>query len=279
MLAAQASGILPDSAAIIFSRRDFRGLLILMHPNKELPLSANYVLALDQGTSSSRALVIDPTGAVRGAAQQEFRQIYPRPGWVEHDAEEIWESQLTVAQQAIASAGASPEEISAIGLTNQRETVVLWDRNTGEPVCNAIVWQDRRTTEYMADLEQQGCLDLVRDRTGLLLDPYFSASKLRWMLDNVDGARDRAERGELAAGTVDAWLMWQLTGGRVHATDVTNASRTLLCDISTGQWDAELLELFGVPKAVLPEIVSSSGVIGECDASHFNASIPIAGVV
>jgi len=189
-----------------------------------------FVLALDQGTSSSRAIVFDTAGTIRGVAQQEFRQIFPEPGWVEHDAEEIWTTQRAMAEQAIANAGIDASDISAIGITNQRETVVVWDRATGKPIANAIVWQDRRTTEYMASLEHEGHLSLVQERTGLLLDPYFSGSKLRWILDNVPGARERAEKGELAAGTIDSWLVWCLTGGKVHATDVTNASRTLLCN-------------------------------------------------
>ena len=237
-----------------------------------------FVLALDQGTSSSRAIVFDRGGTIRGVAQQEFRQIFPQPGWVEHDAQEIWETELAMARAVLADASVAAADISAIGITNQRETIVVWDRATGKPIHNAIVWQDRRTTEYMASLEAAGHLDMVREKTGLLLDPYFSASKLRWILDNVEGARARAENGELAAGTIDCWLVWCLTAGNVHATDVTNASRTLLCNIHTAQWDAELLALFEIPEGLLPEIVPSSKVIGECDASLLGAAIPIAGI-
>ena len=237
-----------------------------------------FVLALDQGTSSSRAIVFDKAGTIRGVAQQEFRQIFPQPGWVEHDAEEIWATELLMAQQAMADAGLDASDISAIGITNQRETIVVWDRATGKPIANAIVWQDRRTTEFMASLEADGHLPLVQERTGLLLDPYFSGSKLRWILDNVPDARERADKGELAAGTIDSWLVWCLTGGKVHTTDVTNASRTLLSNIHTGQWDADLLELFDIPESLLPDIVPSSGHIGDCEAELFGAAIPITGI-
>ena len=241
-------------------------------------MSESFILSLDQGTSSSRAIVFDRAGTIRGVAQQEFRQIFPQPGWVEHDAEEIWSTELEMARAALADANIAAADISAIGITNQRETIVVWDRATGKPIHNAIVWQDRRTTESMASLEKAGHLDLVRERTGLLLDPYFSGSKLRWILDNVDGARERAERGELAAGTIDTWLIWCLTSGSVHATDVTNASRTLLCNIHTAQWDADLLALFEIPESLLPTIVPSSGIVGQSDASLLGAAIPIAGI-
>ena len=236
------------------------------------------VLALDQGTSSSRAIVFDTSGTIRGVAQTEFRQIFPQPGWVEHDAEEIWATVLAMAREALADAKVDAGDISAIGITNQRETIVVWDRATGKPIANAIVWQDRRTTEFMASLESEGHLPLVQERTGLLLDPYFSGSKLRWILDNVPGARERANKGELAAGTIDCWLIWCLTSGKVHATDVTNASRTLLCNIHTGQWDAELLALFDIPESLLPKIVASSGHVADSDADLFGAAIPITGI-
>ena len=209
---------------------------------------SEYVLALDQGTTSSRAIVFDRRGSLIATAQKEFQQIYPRPGWVEHDAAEIWSTQLECAQSALRQAGASASDIAAIGVTNQRETVVLWDRATGAPVANAIVWQDRRTAERCAELRAMGVEERVRAKTGLVIDPYFSATKLAWLLDHVPGARARAERGELAFGTVDSWLIWNLTGGAEHVTDVSNASRTLLFNLTTLQWDDELLELFGIPR-------------------------------
>jgi len=238
----------------------------------------DHVVALDQGTTSSRAIVFDRGAAVRGLAQREHRQIFPRPGWVEHDAEEIASTQLAVAAEAIERAGIAPRDVAAIGIANQRETVVMWDRKTGKPISNAIVWQDRRTAEMLRDLERQGHLDLVRDRTGLVLDSYFSASKLRWMLDHIPGARRRAERSELAAGTIDSWLVWRLTGGRVHVTDVTNASRTLLCDIRRGRWDPDLLALFEIPETLLPEIVPSSGHVADTEADLFGRALPITGI-
>jgi glycerol kinase len=241
-------------------------------------MSEPFVLALDQGTSSSRAIVFDQAGTIRGVAQKEFRQIFPQPGWVEHDAEEIWATELEMAREALANAEVDATQISAIGITNQRETIVVWDRATGKPIHHAIVWQDRRTTDYMASLAAAGHLDLIRERTGLLLDPYFSGSKLRWILDNVAGARERAGRGELAAGTIDSWLIWCLTAGKVHVTDVTNASRTLLCNIHTAQWDPDLLALFEIPAGLLPTIVPSSGHVGESETSLFGAAIPITGI-
>ncbi len=212
------------------------------------------------------------------AAQREFAQIYPQAGWVEHDAGEIWSTQIAVAVEALAGARIEPRQIAAIGITNQRETSVLWDRKSGKPVCNAIVWQDRRTAGFCSQLRRDGVEPDVQARTGLLLDPYFSGTKLRWMLDNVAGARERAERGELAFGTVDTWLIWNLTGGEVHATDPSNASRTLLFNIHKGDWDEEMLRLLGVPRAVLPEIRASSGSFGEASHSMLAAPIPIAGV-
>ncbi|MEA2691141.1 MAG: glycerol kinase, partial [Acidobacteriota bacterium] len=238
-----------------------------------------YVLALDQGTTSSRALVFDAAGRVAALAQREFGQSFPRPGWVEHDPEEIWESQLAVAREALAMLPPGAEsEVLALGLTNQRETTLVWDRATGRPVFPAIVWQDRRTAERCAEMKARGLEPLVRARTGLVLDPYFSGTKLGWILDEVPDARSRAEAGELAFGTVDSWLLWKLTGGALHATDPSNASRTLLFDLARGDWDDELLGLFGVPRAMLPAIVPSSGVIGETAPSLFGRPIPIAGV-
>ncbi|RLK50281.1 glycerol kinase [Alkalispirillum mobile] len=236
------------------------------------------ILALDQGTTSSRAIVYDSHGGVLGAAQQGFEQHFPQPGWVEHDPGEIWQSQLAVAIQAVERAGLSRGDISALGLTNQRETTLLWDRQTGEPLHRAIVWQDRRTARLCEELRRDGQERLFRERTGLLLDPYFSGTKLRWLLDNIPGARRRAEAGELAFGTVDSWLIWQLTAGRLHVTDASNASRTLLCNIHEVEWDPELLAALDIPAAVLPEIIDSSGVCGTTACEGLPHGIPIAGV-
>ena len=236
-----------------------------------------YVLALDQGTTSSRAMVFDRGGRAVAAEQKELRQIFPQAGWVEHDAAEIWSTQLSCAQAALRKAGIAARDVAAIGITNQRETTLLWDRATGAPLANAIVWQDRRTAERCAELRAAGVEATVNARTGLLLDPYFSATKLAWLLDHVPGARRRAERGELAFGTVDSWLIWNLSGGATHVTDVSNASRTLLCNLGTLEWDDELLAIFGVPRAVLPRIASSSEVVGTTTGALFGAPIAIAG--
>ena len=235
-----------------------------------------YIIALDQGTTSSRAIVFDRAGTIRGVAQREFRQIFPQPGWVEHDATEIWASQLGVLHAALAMAETGAHEIAAIGITNQRETTVIWERATGRPIANAIVWQDRRTAPLCDELRKAGHAPLFARKTGLVLDAYFSGTKIRWLLDNVAGARVRAERGELAFGTIDTWLIWQLTGGRVHCTDPSNASRTLLFDIHTGAWDDELLRLLDVPRALLPQVVPSSGICGH--AAIDGVDIPIAGI-
>jgi glycerol kinase len=235
-----------------------------------------YLLALDQGTSSSRSIVFDTQGRICALAQRELTQHYPQPGWVEHDADEIWRSQLATAQEAIARAGVSAREIAAIGITNQRETTVLWNRRTGVPLHRAIVWQDRRTEPLCAQLRAQGLGDTVRAATGLVIDPYFSGTKLRWLLDQLPGARAAADNGELAFGTVDSWLLWQLTEGRVHATDVSNASRTLLFDIRSNRWSGELLQALQVPESVLPAVLPSSHVFGE--TTLFGAAIPIAGM-
>ncbi len=237
-----------------------------------------YVLALDQGTTSSRAIVFDEMGKIRGVGQKEFRQHFPRSGWVEHDAAEIWSTQIGTAQEALASAGIRAPDIAAIGITNQRETVVVWDKKTGQPAHHAIVWQDRRTAQFCDELRERGLEDTIRQKTGLLIDPYFSASKLAWLLQNVSGLRERAEAGELAFGTIDSWLVYNLTGGELHLTDATNACRTLLYNIETGDWDDELLGIFGVPRAVLPEIRASSEVYGETAPGLFGARIPIAGI-
>ncbi len=221
-----------------------------------------FILALDQGTTSSRAIVFDHDGAIKAVAQKEFTQIFPATGWVEHDPQEIWASQIGVAVEALGRAHVRPKDIAAIGITNQRETTIVWDRETGEPVHNAIVWQDRRTADYCERLKAEGAGETIQAKTGLLIDAYFSASKIRWILDNVPGARARADAGKLAFGTVDSWLVWKLTGHARHLTDVSNASRTMLFNIHTLQWDDELLRLFGVPASMLPEVRSSSEVYG-----------------
>lgn len=236
-----------------------------------------HVLALDQGTTSSRAIVFDEAGSMIAVAQREFQQIFPRPGWVEHDPLEIWDSQLAVACEALARAGLAASDVAALGITNQRETTVLWDRATGTPLGNAIVWQDRRTADGCERLKRQGIEPLLRQKTGLVLDPYFSGTKLAWMLDHLPGARKAAESGRLAFGTVDSWLIWNLTGG-LHATDVTNASRTLLCDLDSGDWAAELLEMLRIPRELLPEIRSSCEVYGETLPDLLGSPVPIAGV-
>ncbi len=238
----------------------------------------SFILALDQGTTSSRAIVFDHGGAIKAAAQREFRQIFPHPGWVEHDPGEIWETQIGVAAEAIAHAGIGARDIAAIGITNQRETTVVWDRASGKPVCNAIVWQDRRTAGSCDELRAQGRAAWIAAKTGLVIDAYFSATKLRWILDKVPGARAAAEAGRLAFGTVDSWLTWNLSGGAAHVTDASNASRTLLFNIHSGDWDDDLLGLFSIPRAVLPQIVASSGVVAHTAPDLFGAHIPIAGI-
>jgi glycerol kinase len=237
-----------------------------------------YILALDQGTSSSRSIVFDAAGRVVAQAQQEFAQIYPQPGWVEHNPQDIWHSQLATARAALAKAGLPASAITAIGITNQRETTVVWNRHTGQPIYNAIVWQDRRGEPLCAQLRAAGHAPAIRAATGLLVDAYFSATKLRWMLDNVPGARAASEAGDLAFGTVDSWLMWKLTSGRVHATDVSNAARTMLFDINTNQWSGQLLATLQVPAALLPTVHPSSHIFGDADAQWLGAALPIAGV-
>lgn len=238
----------------------------------------SYILAFDQGTTSSRAILFDRKGQIVSLAQKEFTQYFPEPGWVEHDAAEIWSTQLGVAVEAITKAGLTAENIAAIGITNQRETTIVWDRLTGKPVYNAIVWQDRRTAAYCDELRARGLESTIREKTGLVIDAYFSGTKLRWILDNVPGARDKANRGELCFGTVDSWLTWNLTRGQVHATDVSNASRTMLCNINTLQWDEELLQLLDIPSSVLPEIRSSSEVYGHTQNILTAHHIPVAGI-
>ncbi|HEU0264242.1 MAG TPA: glycerol kinase GlpK, partial [Geobacterales bacterium] len=238
----------------------------------------SYILALDQGTTSSRAIVFDKSGSIRALAQKEFHQYFPQPGWVEHDAAEIWGSQIGVAMEAITRAGLTPKDIAAIGITNQRETTVLWDRKTGEPLHHAIVWQDRRTAGICDRLKSDGLEPLFRQRTGLVLDAYFSGTKLAWLLDNIPGALARAEAGELAFGTIDSWLVWNLTHGQRHITDVSNASRTLLFNIQQMSWDDDLLAILRIPRQLLPEVVDSSAIYGESAGSLLAANIPIAGM-
>ena len=241
-------------------------------------MNGKYVLALDAGTSSSRAILFDGAGRIVSVSQREFRQIYPRPGWVEHDPVEIWDTQLAVAREAMGKAGATGADVSAIGITNQRETTVVWNRETGRPVYNAIVWQCRRTSEYCDDLRRRGLADAIREKTGLVPDAYFSGTKIRWILENVPGAMEDAQAGRLLFGTVDTWLVWNLTGGKVHATDYSNASRTMLYDIGALKWDDDILREFGVPKSMLPEVRPSSGVFGETAPGVFDTAIPVAGV-
>ena len=236
------------------------------------------VLSLDQGTTSSRAIVFDEAGAIRAVAQQEFRQIYPQAGWVEHDPREIWRTQLATAREALAKAGLHAADIAAIGITNQRETTVVWDRKTGAPIHNAIVWQDRRTAPFCDELKRAGHAGSIQHKAGLVIDAYFSGSKLRWILDHVPGARERARRGELAFGTIDTWLLWNLTGGALHVTDPSNASRTMLFNLHTGGWDDELLRVLGVPREVLPQVRSSSEIYGETAPGVFDEPIRVGGI-
>ena len=235
------------------------------------------IMALDAGTTSNRCILFDQSGQIRGMSQKEFTQIFPQPGWVEHDADEIFSTQLEVARQAMNNAGVTADQIAAIGITNQRETTVVWNRFTGKPIHNAIVWQCRRTADYCKELVRMGWNDTVRLKTGLLIDPYFSGTKIRWILENVPGAREQAQRGELLFGTVETWLIWKLTGGAVHITDYSNASRTMLFNIHTLSWDSEILQLLDIPQSMLPQVVSSSAVYGTTDAGLFGAPIPIAG--
>ena len=237
-----------------------------------------YILALDQGTSSSRAIVFDHDGNVCSTAQMEFTQHFPQPGWVEHDPMEIWSSEAAVIAKAISKIGINGKNIAAIGITNQRETTIVWDAETGKPVHNAIVWQDRRTAAYCDELKARGLTDKIREKTGLIIDAYFSGTKIKWILDNVPGARERAEAGKLRFGTVDSWLVWQLTKGEVHITDVTNASRTMLFNINTLQWDKEMLDLLGIPASMLPEVKSSSEIYGRTKTTIFAHEVPIAGI-
>lgn len=237
-----------------------------------------FILALDQGTTSSRAILFDDSGAIVGVAQQEFEQIFPQPGWVEHDPESLWNSQIATARRVLTETGIRSTQISCIGITNQRETTLLWERATGRPVMNAIVWQDRRPAPFCESLRAEGIEPVIRQKTGLVLDPYFSATKIAWMLQNLPGVRNRAEQGELAFGTVDTFLLWRLTNGKVHATDVSNASRTLLFNLHTLDWDEELLTIFRIPRALLPVVRPSAFPFGEADPEHLGAPIPITGM-
>ncbi len=237
-----------------------------------------YILSFDQGTTSSRAIIFNKTGSIIASAQKEFTQIFPQPGWVEHDANEIWSTQIGVAAEAVSKAGLGVKEIAAIGITNQRETTVVWDKTTGTPIYNAIVWQDRRTANFCDSLKAEGHAVSIQQKTGLIIDAYFSATKLKWILDNVEGARAKAEKGDLLFGTIDSWLVWKLTNGLVHVTDVSNASRTMLFNIHTLRWDDELLQLFNIPTAVLPQVKSSSEIYGHTQHVLAAHSIPIAGI-
>lgn len=241
-------------------------------------MSTHYILALDQGTTSSRSMIFDKQGNIISVAQKEFKQIFPKPGWVEHDAEEIWSTQIGTLAEALAKANISMKQIAGIGITNQRETTVVWERSNSKPVFNAIVWQDRRTSSYCDELKAAGKSKMIREKTGLIIDAYFSATKLKWILDNVEGVRAKAEKGELAFGTIDSWLVWKLTNGAVHITDVSNASRTMLLNIHTSEWDNELLELFTIPKSLLPEVKPSSKIYGVTGNIIPDSKIPIAGI-
>ncbi len=241
-------------------------------------MSDKFILALDQGTTSSRAILFDHSGNIINVAQKEFTQFYPRPGWVEHDAEEIWSSQYGVLAEVLAKKNISPQQIAAIGITNQRETTIVWDRATGKPIYHAIVWQDRRTAEYCDELKAKGLSKKIQEKTGLIIDAYFSATKLKWILDHVPGAKAKAEKGELAFGTVDSWLIWKLTNGKLHVTDVTNASRTMLLNINNCEWDDELLKIFDVPKNILPQVKPSSEIYGTSETIAPSTEIPIAGI-
>ncbi|MDN3687089.1 glycerol kinase GlpK [Cyclobacterium jeungdonense] len=237
-----------------------------------------YLMAMDQGTTSSRAIIFNKKGQIIASAQKDFEQLFPQSGWVEHDPREIWTSQASVATEAITRANISAHQIAGIGITNQRETTILWDRASGEPIFNAIVWQDRRTAAFCNSLKEQGYADKVRDKTGLIIDAYFSGTKIKWILDHVEGARERAKKGEICFGTVDSWLVWKMTGGKEHITDITNASRTMIFNIHDKAWDDELLELLDIPKAILPEVKSSSEVYGTTSGDLLSAKIPIAGI-
>jgi len=237
-----------------------------------------YILALDQGTTNSRAILFDHSGSIKSLAQKEFKQHFPKPGWVEHDPKEIWKTQIAVAREVLSKSFIEPQAVTAIGITNQRETTVVWDRETGEPVYNAIVWQDRRTAEFCDELKNKNLGSTIQQKTGLIIDAYFSATKVKWILDNVEGVREKAERGELAFGTIDSWLVWNLTNGKKHITDVSNASRTMLFNIHSLQWDKEILNTLQIPESILPEVRSSSEIYGETASNIFGQPVPIGGI-
>ena len=237
-----------------------------------------FILAFDQGTTSSRAIIFDQEGTAISTTQREFKQIFPKPGWVEHDPNEIWSTQIGVAAEAVSKSKLKSDDIEAIGITNQRETTVVWDKNTGEPVYNAIVWQDRRTSDYCDTLRSQGHEEMIRAKTGLVIDSYFVATKVKWILDNVEGAKEKAENGDLILGTIDSWLVWNLTGGESHITDITNASRSMLFNIKELDWDKELLEFFDIPESMLPTVVESSGKLAITSGAIFSKKIPITGI-
>lgn len=241
-------------------------------------MEQQYILAMDQGTTSSRAIIFDKDRNIVSIAQKEFTQIFPQPGWVEHDPHEIWSTQAGVTAEATTKAGLNGKNIAAIGITNQRETVVVWNKETGKPIYNAIVWQDKRTADYCDELRKSKKHEMIQEKTGLILDPYFSATKIKWILDNVEGAREKAQNGELICGTIDTWLVWNLTRGDAHITDVTNASRTLLFNIHSMEWDEELLELFDIPAAMLPQVKESSEIYGESRTTIFAHKVKIAGI-
>jgi len=241
-------------------------------------MPSKYILALDQGTTSSRAIIFDKKGSIVSTAQKEFKQIYPKPGWVEHNGNEIWSTQAGVAAEAIAEGGINGNNIAALGITNQRETTLIWDRKTGKPVYNAIVWQDRRTSDFCDQLKSDGLTETFRKKTGLILDSYFSATKVRWILENVEGIRKQAENGKLAFGTMDSWLIWNFTRGELHITDVTNASRTMMYNIHTGKWDQDILKILGIPESLLPEVKPSSEIYGRTKTTIFASKVPIAGI-
>ena len=256
---------------MVYWKQDYTGV------EKEKNIMAKYVMALDAGTTSNRCILFDKKGTMCSVAQREFKQYFPKPGWVEHDADEIWASMLGVAVEAMSRIGATAQDIAAIGITNQRETSIVWDKNTGEPVYHAIVWQCRRTSEYCDSLKEKGLTEKFRRKTGLVIDAYFSGTKVKWILDNVPGARERAEKGELLFGTVETWLIWKLTKGAVHVTDYSNASRTMLFNINTLQWDEEILKELDIPASMLPEAKPSSCIYGKTESSFLGGEIPIAG--
>jgi glycerol kinase len=261
-----------------YHKESFNRIIINLKPNNQITDMPQYILSLDQGTTSSRAIVFDKKGQILSVAQKDFKQLFPKAGWVEHDPQEIWTSQSAVMIESLANEDIKASDIAAIGITNQRETTIIWDRKTGKPIYNAIVWQDRRTAAFCDKLKAEGKSETVAAKTGLILDAYFSATKIKWILDHVGGAREKAEKGELAFGTIDTWLVWKLTGGKTHVTDISNASRTMIYNIHKKQWDTELMALFDIPQSILPEVKSSSEIYGETSGDILSHKIPIAGI-